>query len=106
MNLGIIAAFSYGILAVIGGIIGYIQAQSKVSLISGSLSGLLIIAAAYLQLQGQDWGLILAGLIVSILVIFFAIRLLKTRKFMPSGLMVIFGVATSVIIINQILSPQ
>lgn len=35
MNLGIVAAFGYGILALLGGIIGYIQAKSKVSLISG-----------------------------------------------------------------------
>ncbi|MFM2062536.1 MAG: hypothetical protein RLZZ507_2206 [Cyanobacteriota bacterium] len=32
MNLGIVVAFGYGILALVGGIIGYIQAQSKVSL--------------------------------------------------------------------------
>ena len=33
MNLGIIAAIAYGILAIVGGIIGYVQAQSKPSLI-------------------------------------------------------------------------
>ena len=106
MNLGIIAAFGYGILVIIGGIIGYIQVKSKVSLISGSISGLLIILAAYGQLQGISWGLIIASLITAILVILFAVRLTKTRKFIPAGLMVIFGAVTLVIIINQILSPQ
>jgi uncharacterized membrane protein (UPF0136 family) len=106
MNLGIIAAFGYGILVIIGGIIGYIQVKSKVSLVSGSISGLLIILAAYGQLQGISWGLIVAGLITAMLVTLFAVRLAKTRKFIPAGLMVIFGAVTLVIIINQILSPQ
>lgn len=38
MNLSIIAAFTYGILAIAGGIIGYTQARSRVSLLSGSIA--------------------------------------------------------------------
>lgn len=53
MNLSITAAFTYGILAIIGGIIGYIQANSQVSLLSGMVSGLLLIFAAYFQLQAK-----------------------------------------------------
>lgn len=94
MNPGIIAAIAYGILAIIGGIIGYIQAQSKVSLISGSISGLLLILGGVMQLQGQAWGLILATVVTAVLVIVFAVRLTKTRKFMPAGLMSVLGVAT------------
>lgn len=106
MNLGIVAAFGYGILVLFSGIIGYIQVKSKVSLISGTISGLLIIIAAYCQLQGQTWGLTLAAFITAFLVIFFAFRLAKTRKFMPAGLMIIFGVLTLVVMVNQIFSPQ
>lgn len=106
MNLGIVVAFGYGILVILGGIIGYIQVKSKVSLISGSISGLLIIFAAYCQLQGQTWGLIVAGLITAMLVFFFAWRLAKTRKFMPAGLMVIFGVLALAVMLNQIFYPQ
>jgi uncharacterized membrane protein (UPF0136 family) len=43
MNPAIIAAIAYGILSICGGIIGYVQAQSKPSLISGTISGLLLI---------------------------------------------------------------
>ncbi|BAZ80281.1 MAG: TMEM14 family protein [Sphaerospermopsis kisseleviana] len=102
MNLGIVAAFGYGILALLGGIIGYIQAKSKVSLISGIISGLFIIFAAYCQLQGQSWGLSVAAFVIGVLVFFFSIRLAKTRKFMPGGLMIIFGIVTLVVILNQI----
>ncbi|MDZ8227374.1 TMEM14 family protein [Nostoc sp. ChiVER01] len=101
MNLSIIAAFAYGILAIAGGIIGYIQARSKVSLVSGSISGLLLVLAAYFQLQGQSWGSILAVIVTGVLVVVFAVRLAKTRKFMPAGLMTILGMVTLGVMVSQ-----
>ena len=94
-------AIAYGSLAIIGGIIGYIQAQSKASLISGSISGLLLILGGVLQWQGQAWGLILASVVTAVLVVVFVTRFAKTRKFMPAGLMAILGVATLVVILPQ-----
>ncbi len=102
MNPGIIAAIAYGILAIVGGIIGYIQAHSKASLISGTISGLLLILGGVMQLQGQAWGLILATVITAVLVIVFTVRLTKTRKFMPAGLMTILGVAALVVMVKQL----
>ncbi|MBN3911251.1 MAG: hypothetical protein HWQ35_33360 [Nostoc sp. NMS1] len=104
MNLSIIAAFAYGILAIAGGIIGYIQARSRVSLLSGGISGLLLILAAYFQLQGQTWGSILAVLVTAVLVVVFAVRLAKTRKFMPAGLMTILGMLVLVVMVNQMVA--
>ncbi|MBD2195624.1 MULTISPECIES: TMEM14 family protein [Calothrix] len=100
MTLGIFAAFVYGTLALIGGIMGYVQAQSKVSLISGSISGLLIVIAAVMQLNGQFWGLLLATVVTAALVVFFCLRLAKTRKFMPSGLMASLGMVALVLMIK------
>ncbi|BDI17076.1 hypothetical protein ANSO36C_28780 [Nostoc cf. commune SO-36] len=104
MNLGIIAAFAYGILAIVGGIIGYVQATSIVSLLSGSISGLLLLLAAFFQLQGQTWGSTLAVLVTAALVVFFAFRLAKTRKFMPAGLMTILGVLALAVMVNQMMA--
>ena len=101
MNLSIIAAFAYGVLAIVGGIIGYIQARSKVSLLSGSISGLLLVLAAYFQLQGQSWGPILAVIVTAVLVVVFAVRLAKTRKFMPAGLMTILGMLALGVMVTQ-----
>ncbi len=106
MELGIVAAFVYGILALIGGIIGYVQASSKISLLSGSVSGLLLILAAFLQLQGQIWGLFVAAFITAALVVFFSLRLAKTRKFMPSGLMIILGVLALILMVNQMVGVK
>jgi uncharacterized membrane protein (UPF0136 family) len=101
MNFSIAAVFAYGILAIIGGIIGYIQARSKVSLISGVISGLLLVIAGFFRLQGQGWAAILADVVTAVLVVVFAIRLAKTRKFMPAGLMTILGIVTLVIGISN-----
>ncbi|AFY50110.1 small integral membrane protein [Nostoc sp. PCC 7524] len=104
MNLSIIAAIAYGMLAIIGGIIGYLQANSQVSLLSGTVSGLLLIATAYFQLQGQTWALIVAISITAILVVFFALRLARTRKFMPAGLMTILGMLALTVMVNQLVT--
>jgi uncharacterized membrane protein (UPF0136 family) len=104
MNLGIIASIGYGILVMVGGIIGYIVSQSKVSLLSGCISGVLLLFAAYLQFIGIIWGLILAGVVTTVLVVVFALRLAKTRKFMPSGLMLFFGVLTLAVMVNQFMA--
>lgn len=101
--IGIITAIAYGVLAIVGGIIGYVQAQSKASLISGSVSGLLLILAGVMQLQGQQAGLILATVVTAVLVIVFAIRLIKTRKFMPAGLMSLLGVVSLGLMVSQLI---
>jgi len=102
MSLGTIATLAYGILAIVGGIMGYAQAQSKASLLSGSISGLLLLVGGVMQLQGQAWGLILAAIVTAALVIVFAIRLAKTRKFMPAGLMIIVGLLSLGLMMPQL----
>jgi len=83
----------YGVLSIVGGIIGYRQAGSQVSLISGIISGFLLLIGAYLLYGASPAGPIFAGAVTLALVIVFIVRLIKTRKFMPAGLMVIVGVA-------------
>jgi len=92
MLIAKLAVVLYGILAIAGGIIGYKTAQSKVSLTSGSISGILLLIGGIASFLGQTWGLILGTIITAILIIVFLARLWKTKKFMPAGLMIIGGV--------------
>ena len=102
MNLGIIAAIAYGVLALFGGLMAYAKVKSKASLISGSISGSLLLVAALMQLQGfTQIGMILAQVITAALIVVFTIRLLKTRKFMPAGLMLVAGLVTLGIIFSS-----
>ena len=92
MNVGVIAAIAYGVLAIVGGVMGYRKAGSKVSLISGVISGLLLLLGGLLYAQGNLAGRILATIVTALLIIVFIIRLTKTRKFMPAGLMTVVGI--------------
>ena len=102
MSLGIITAIVYGVITLVGGIIGYNKANSKASLISGGVSGVLLIAAGILQIVGQDWGLVLATLIAGVLVIVFIARLVKTKKFMPAGMMILSGLTALGLFLYQL----
>lgn len=102
MNLGIIAAIAYGLLAIVGGIMGYQKAQSKISLLSGGVSGILLILSGILALNGISSGLILAALISGLLVVVFGVRLAKTKKIMPAGLMIVTGIIALVVIGYQL----
>ena len=93
MNLAIAATIIYGLLAGFGGIFGYLKSQSKPSLISGCISGILLLVAAFMQIQANSLGLLISKIIISLLVVVFTVRLIKTKKFMPSGIMLIAGVA-------------
>jgi uncharacterized membrane protein (UPF0136 family) len=106
-NPGAIAAIVYGILAIVGGIMGYIQARSTVSLSAGVGCGLLLVMSALSQFLGQSsaqaWGLWGAIAITGILIVAFLMRLLKTRKFMPAGLMLICGLAALAVMVGQVI---
>jgi len=91
MTPSILAAFLYGLFTLIGGIIGYTKSRSQVSLISGCFFGVLLLSGALAALKGNPWGLTLAMIITTLLVIVFILRWLKTRKVMPAGMMVGLG---------------
>lgn len=104
MIISVVSIISYGLLAIIGGIIGYQKAGSKISLLSGVISGFLLIISGLVILQGQIWGSTLGITISSLLVIVFTFRFAKTRNLMPAGLMTILGLIVLALIINQLVS--
>ncbi len=80
----------YALLLAAGGLIGYLKAGSRPSLIAGSISALAVLAALLLSARNHRWGVPL-GMIISItLFLLFGYRYaVKTRKFMPSGLLAV-----------------
>jgi uncharacterized membrane protein (UPF0136 family) len=77
----------YIVLLVVGGLIGFLKAGSKVSLITSSISAALLVLSAIPGLFSPGLRAGLADLIMAALLVVFAIRLTKTKKFMPSGMM-------------------
>lgn len=93
MSLSVFAAIAYGLLAIAGGIAGYTKARSTPSLISGVISGGLLAIGGIAQAQGMSWGVTLSVVVTVVLLIVFAVRFWKTRKWMPAGLMLFAGIA-------------
>ena len=78
----------YIVLLVVGGLIGFLKAGSKPSLIAS------VIFAAILSLCATGViNRVFTDVALALLLVVFGLRLAKTKKFMPSGLMLILTVA-------------
>jgi uncharacterized membrane protein (UPF0136 family) len=92
-GLGQLILWIYIALLVLGGLMGYLKAGSRVSLIASvSFAAALALCARGIIFQADVADLLLAALLV-----LFAFRLAKTRKFMPSGMMLALTVAALVL---------
>lgn len=90
----------YAVLLAVGGIIGYTKAGSRPSLIAGLASALAAILALVLSFQNARWGMVLGCLVALLLTFFFGHRFaVKTRKFMPAGLLAIVSLVVMAIAI-------
>jgi len=76
----------YGCFLLSGAYFG-LKAGSKVSLVMGILSGLAVLYGAYLTTSNAQNGYVLISAISSFLSVVFLIRLIKTKKMMPSGML-------------------
>jgi uncharacterized membrane protein (UPF0136 family) len=96
----LIATAFYGLISIVGGVIGYWKSQSKISLISGIISGLLLLILARMIYLGNQSANFIAAIIVSLLIIVFISRWLKTKKLIPALPMVFFGLVSLIFILN------
>lgn len=77
----------YIVLLVAGGLMGFLKAGSKMSLIT-SLAFAVPLALCALGILDLSFGRLgLADVLILVLLVFFAMRFIKSRKFMPGGLM-------------------
>ncbi len=96
----LIATVFYGLLSIVGGVMGYIKSQSKVSLISGGVSGLLLLILAGIMNAGNQWAVTISAIVISLLVIVFVVRWFKTKKLIPAVPMIFFGVVSLILILS------
>jgi uncharacterized membrane protein (UPF0136 family) len=83
----------YIILLLVGGLIGFFKAKSKVSLITSAVFAAILVLAVSPGIFQPAFARNLVNFILALLLVVFAIRLAKTKKFMPSGLMLVVTIA-------------
>ena len=76
----------YGCLLLSGAYFG-LKAGSRVSLIMGIVSGAIVLFGSYLVTVNASKGYFLIATVSSLLSVVFLIRLIKTHKFMPAGML-------------------
>jgi uncharacterized membrane protein (UPF0136 family) len=82
----------FGVLTIAGGIVGYVKAGSVASIIAGSITGVLLLVAAFLLPEHRGVGLATALVISLLLAVQFVPKFLQTGRVMPAGMMSILSV--------------
>jgi uncharacterized membrane protein (UPF0136 family) len=81
----------FGLLTIVGGIIGYVKAGSVPSIIAGSIGGVLLLVAGVLLPEHRAVGLATGCVVSLLLAAYFIPKFLRTGKAMPAGLMSILS---------------
>ncbi|HVU28005.1 MAG TPA: TMEM14 family protein [Verrucomicrobiae bacterium] len=79
----------YIVLLLVGGLIGFFKAKSKVSLIASAIFAAILILTTLRSVFQPGFSLVVANLTLVVLLVVFALRLGKTKKFVPSGLILV-----------------
>ena len=82
----------FGALTIVGGIVGYLKAGSVASIIAGSITGVLLLIAAFLLPEHRAIGLATALIMSILLAAQFVPKFLRTGRVMPAGMMSILSV--------------
>ena len=76
----------YIVLLLVGGVMGFVKAGSRVSLITSVAFAVALAVCGYTSVPR---GPLLVVILQALLLVVFVARFAKTRKFMPAGLMVV-----------------
>ncbi len=94
--------FVFGLATVGGGVMGFVKANSKPSLIAGGLAGALLLLAGWLAGRPGRAGWILGFVVSLALAGRFVSAFAKTKKPMPAGMMAalsVIGVALTALVL-------
>ncbi|KAJ1814619.1 hypothetical protein LPJ56_002969 [Coemansia sp. RSA 2599] len=88
-----VAGLSFGILIVVGGVVGFLKSNSTASLISGLVFGALIaVTTQYAATHAQAFNLLPAAVCL-VLGLIMGSRFLESKKFMPAGMVATLALA-------------
>ena len=82
----------FGILTIVGGIIGYVSKGSIPSIVAGSVAGVLLLLAGFLLPAHVAAGLLIAAVVSLLLAGQFVPKLIRTGQIMPAGMMSVLSI--------------
>lgn len=87
MRVNGVVVVIYALLVMVGGMIGFIKANSVPSLVMGMIFSLGLLLSAVAMIKGLKLGYYASILLATILTLFFAYRYMITHQIMPAGVM-------------------
>ncbi|MFB3908966.1 MAG: TMEM14 family protein [Candidatus Eisenbacteria bacterium] len=105
MRTSAIVFLAYGILVILGGLMGYQKARSMPSLLSGGIAGVLLVIGALVMLQGRPQVVFFEMAVAILLILFFLYRLLSTGKLMPALPAIVLSAIAIVVALLEIRRP-
>jgi uncharacterized membrane protein (UPF0136 family) len=82
----------FGVLTILGGIMGYVKASSTASILAGSIAGVALLVGAFLLPAYLVAGLLIILLVSLLLAGRFVPAFISTGKAMPAGMMSILSI--------------
>ena len=89
----------FGVLTILGGIVGYVKAGSVASIIAGSITGVLLLVTAFVLPEHRMVGLATALIVSLLLAAQFIPRFLQTGRVMPAGIMSVLSAIGVIVVI-------
>lgn len=93
MQFAQLVLWIYIILLLIGGLIGFFKGKSPVSLVMSAAFAAALVLCAVPGVFDIRFRQGLANVLMAALLVVFALRLARTKKFMPAGLMLVVTIA-------------
>jgi uncharacterized membrane protein (UPF0136 family) len=89
----------FGLLTIAGGVVGYVKAGSVASIIAGSITGVLLLVAAFVMPEHRVAGLATALIVSLLLAAYFVRKYLSTGVLMPAGMMSVLSIIGIIVVI-------
>jgi len=81
----------YGVLMIVGGVMGKVKGNSSASLVAGGLTGLVSLVGFWKSLHDPMLGFMIGAMVGLLLTGIFISRFARSRKFMPAGLILVLS---------------
>jgi uncharacterized membrane protein (UPF0136 family) len=99
MNAFQIALLLYAVIIAAGGVMGYVAAQSVVSLVNGLVAAVILLVGLAISFKNPTAGFGLSAVVALALAAFFAYRFFTTGKWMPGGITMILSAIAFVLML-------